>query len=278
MNDTNNNNQQYINFTFFGDYLANIQDLPIDEQNEVIVAIVRYTSQGQTPEFSKPYLKTVFNCIKFSLDKSISSASRGQGRKSKQNQTEIKTKSNENQNEIKMKSNGNQTQNNKNIEQEQELKEKKTKKEKFETIENSKFAKDLFGDEVDTTPPANKHSLREEFNFYLAAFNHLFEARYQVTPERLTKFKTRRKNFTLTQLVASLLAMSDNDFYQGKGEQGWKASPTFHLRNDENVAKFLENGDSKQFLADAQEAIDNKWEYYTQNLYPQTKGGAYAIS
>ncbi|MBQ6436757.1 hypothetical protein IJJ27_04370 [bacterium] len=134
MQQTNSKQTQFINFTFFGDYLSNIQDLPVNEQNEVIVAIVRYTSQGQTPEFSKPYLKTIFNCIKFSLDKSISSASRGQGRKSNENQTEIKSKSNGNQNEIKLKSNGNQTQNNKNIEQEH--KEKITKKKNFGSIDD----------------------------------------------------------------------------------------------------------------------------------------------
>ena len=136
MQQTNSKQTQFINFTFFGDYLSNIQDLPVNEQNEVIVAIVRYTSQGQTPEFSKPYLKTIFNCIKFSLDKSISSASRGQGRKSNENQTEIKSKSNENQNEIKLKSNENQKTNNKNIELEQEHKEKITKKKNFGSIDD----------------------------------------------------------------------------------------------------------------------------------------------
>jgi len=252
-----NQKSNFTNFTFFGDYLENLKDLPIDEQNEIIVAIVRYTSAGEQPCFSKPYLQTIFNCVKFSLDKSASSSKRGQGRKSNQNQTEIKLKSNRNQIEIKKKSNRNQTPNNMNM-----------------NMNNNKNI-NVFMSELGATSDENtnlfgektqKPNLSQEFRFYLGAFNHLFQSHYRISPEKQKKFATRRKTISLEDIITSLLVMGNDEFYQGKGKDGWKATPEYHLRNDENILKFIEKGMPTKERLMAKQAIDDKWEFYTKNV------------
>ena len=105
------NEKNVIGFTFFENYLASCENLSRRQQDQMIVSIVRYVLRNEQPTFKNKYMETMFNYMKFSLNKSVS---RSKARRnadvpvSEKNQNEIKLESNGNQIENKLESNNNQ--------------------------------------------------------------------------------------------------------------------------------------------------------------------------
>ena len=87
-------------FTIYKEYYELITLLPEKEQQELLLAIMRYMFEEIEPQLNDRQSK-IFNNLKRPLDKSKNRSKCGSITKSNENQNEIKTKSNENQNEIK---------------------------------------------------------------------------------------------------------------------------------------------------------------------------------
>lgn len=205
------------NFTFFTNYSEVIDSLPKELQAEFALALVNYGVKGEDPEFTNPILHSVFISLKYALDVSRTRAKIRQGKSNEKENVEnkkekksnkIKTETNEDKHEC--------------IEKEIEIeKEKENKKEK---------------------PLRSAHSAsRLEFDFYLWCFNKLFGREFLFSAERQKKLQTRRNKFTLEEIITSLELMATKKFFQGDNERGWIATPEYHLRNDENIIRFLED-------------------------------------
>lgn len=89
-------------FTIYKEYYDLITLLPEKDQQELLLAIVKYMFEDVEPKLNDKQTK-IFNNLKRPLDKSKNRGKNGSITKSSENQNEIKTKSNENQNENKTK-------------------------------------------------------------------------------------------------------------------------------------------------------------------------------
>lgn len=79
----------------------------------------------------------------------------------------------------------------------------------------------------------------EDTSTFISSFNSFFKSNYQVTRGRIKKMSTRRKTYTLSQILLSVKNLSLSDFHRGKNERGWIASPDFLLDTDERIDKWL---------------------------------------
>jgi hypothetical protein len=125
------------------------------------------------------------------------------------------------------------------------------------------------------TPQKNLGGERREilgFEFYIWLFNKLFKTNTRTTRGRQSKFRLRLKTIkTPDDLYISLMSMASIDFYQGRGERGWVATPDFHLRSDETVAKFLEKSDSREFEQDMKVRLPELKRQFTAERKEKTK-------
>lgn len=94
-------------FTFYREYYELITLLSEKEQQELLLAIMKYMFKDIEPDLNEKQTKIFINLIR-PLQKSKIKSKCGSITKSNNNQNEIKIKSKQNQNEIKTKSNKNQ--------------------------------------------------------------------------------------------------------------------------------------------------------------------------
>ncbi len=94
-------------FTIYKEYYELITLLSEKDQQELLLAIVKYMFEDIEPSLNDKQTK-IFNNLKRPLDKSKNKSKNRNNSKSNSHQIRNKLKSNENQNEIKLKSNENQ--------------------------------------------------------------------------------------------------------------------------------------------------------------------------
>lgn len=84
----------------------------------------------------------------------------------------------------------------------------------------------------------------------ISVFNERFGSSYQLTEGRKEKIRIRLKTFTEEQIIAAIIGMSQNKFYQGDNKTGWKADPDYLLRSDEIIDRFINSKISGKSIAD----------------------------
>lgn len=89
-------------FTIYKEYYELITLLTEKDQQELLLAIVKYMFEDTIPTLNEKQMK-IFTNLKRPLDKSKKRSKAGSSNTSNENQNEIKTITNENQNEIKAK-------------------------------------------------------------------------------------------------------------------------------------------------------------------------------
>lgn len=94
------------------------------------------------------------------------------------------------------------------------------------------------------TPIYTRHKTKEYiYNIYFLAwlekFNKLFVSQYKPTKKNNELYNLRRKTFTTEEMEKALVSMGKPGFYTGENDTGWKATPEYLLRSDEQVDKFL---------------------------------------
>lgn len=70
-------------------------------------------------------------------------------------------------------------------------------------------------------------------------FNEKFKSKYQLTPGRRDKCKTRLQTFSVDQIKQAIDNLSSKPFYRGENDSGWKADPDYLFRSDEIIDKAL---------------------------------------
>ena len=77
------------------------------------------------------------------------------------------------------------------------------------------------------------------FLTWLEKFNVLFNSQYKPTKKNNELYNLRRSTFTTEEMEKALVAISKTGFYKGENDTGWKATPDFLLKTDEQIDKFL---------------------------------------
>lgn len=285
-------------FVILPSYYDAISELPKEKQDEFLGALVRYGVAGIEPEFSDPTLRMLFKLARPNLDSSVThfdtqkkNANRGGRPKNPSKNPHENPRKNPNENPHKNPSKNRDSESecdsdsdsdmdsesecdNNLINQKEKIQKEKQpqktspvavacatepglqantgKQEFFEELARSQSGKDL----------KPKHKTSDELKVYLSAFNQLFGTKYRPVDSRLVKFKTRRKNLSLEDIITSLLLMSNEKYYKGDNDSNWRATPEYHLRNDTNITKFFEGKDDTEMRCNAREVIEENWEYY----------------
>ncbi len=150
-------------FTFFRNYHDSLNDLPLEDKKEMLVAIDDFIFEDIEPEFTG-FKQTIWKLIKPSLISS-KSHSRLYQDKTKKKSKKIKSKSNENQNEIS------DILENKNKNKEENKKRKEREKEKEEgdiigttTTNIYSFLEENFGRTISSLECEKLDSWIKEFN------------------------------------------------------------------------------------------------------------------
>lgn len=81
---------------------------------------------------------------------------------------------------------------------------------------------------------------------YISGFNKLFNTHYRLTASREKKLKDRFKEFTPEQISKALYNLASSPFHCGENDRGWKATPDFLIRSDEQVDIWLNYGGKKE--------------------------------
>lgn len=96
-----------------------------------------------------------------------------------------------------------------------------------------------------TTTKEYKNIRKKEYiyNIYFLAwlekFNKLFNSQYKPTKKNNELYNLRRSTFTVEEMERALFALGKPGFYTGDNDTGWKATPEYLLKSDEQVDKFL---------------------------------------
>ena len=76
------------------------------------------------------------------------------------------------------------------------------------------------------------------YEHYVACFNKNPNT-YKPLPSKLKKIETRLKTYTPEEIAQAIKNASQDNFYIGKNDRGWKADLTWICKNDENLEKML---------------------------------------
>lgn len=148
-------------FTFFRNYHDSLNDLPLEDKKEMLVAIDDFIFEDIEPEFTG-FKQTIWKLIKPNLISS-KSHSRLYQDKTKKKSKKIKSKSNENQNEIS------DILENKNKNKEENKKRKEREKEEGDIIDTTttniySFLEENFGRTISSLECEKLDSWMKEFN------------------------------------------------------------------------------------------------------------------
>ena len=148
-------------FTFFRNYHDSLNDLPLEDKKEMLVAIDDFIFEDIEPEFTG-FKQTIWKLIKPNLISS-KSHSRLYQDKTKKKSKKIKSKSNENQNEIS------DILENKNKEENKKRKEREKEKEEGDIIGTTttniySFLEENFGRTISSLECEKLDSWMKEFN------------------------------------------------------------------------------------------------------------------
>ena len=148
-------------FTFFRNYHDSLNDLPLEDKKEMLVAIDDFIFEDIEPEFTG-FKQTIWKLIKPNLISS-KSHSRLYQDKTKKKSKKIKSKSNENQNEIS------DILENKNKNKEENKKRKEREKEEGDIIGTTttniySFLEENFGRTISSLECEKLDSWKKEFN------------------------------------------------------------------------------------------------------------------
>lgn len=102
------------------------------------------------------------------------------------------------------------------------------------------------GLQMTTSKSVKSDKSERDIEVYVAAFNKLFNSKYEVTDGRANRLGLRLRKYSLVQLLQALENLSRSKFHQGDNERGWKADPDFLLRSDEQVDRWINTGSGKQ--------------------------------
>lgn len=95
-----------------------------------------------------------------------------------------------------------------------------------------------------------------------------------MTNTKKNKLATRLKSFTYKEIIQSLKAMAKDEFFRGRNDRGWRASPEWHLHNDEHIERFLERSNNPQNLEHMKEqSVFGEEEFSKYFDYLEDKGG-----
>jgi hypothetical protein len=220
------NKKEKTSFILYNEYWDCLEGLDHAAIGKIFEAVFRWR-RGEEVTINDPTTKVAFNFIKnqivrdekkyASLVKVRSEAgikgnkSRWENRKTSQNIASIsQTSLNENENEN----------------------------------ENDNFSNEKL--HTPLTPHKSGGRVRKEkleFRFYMWCFKRLTGRKYQEVPERERMFQARtlKGKFPLENMLTSLRMMTEDEYLMGKNEQNKVyATPDYHLRNDRQIAKFLE--------------------------------------
>ena len=96
--------------------------------------------------------------------------------------------------------------------------------------------------ESGTTDSKNSTYKTEYGQKYIDAFNRFFNSNFRLTPARVSKLKLRFKTYTADEIAQALINLSESKFHQGDNDRGWKATPDFLIRSDEQIDIWLNKG------------------------------------
>lgn len=93
-------------------------------------------------------------------------------------------------------------------------------------------------------PPTSKNSnYKTEYGQkYIDAFNRFFNSNFRLTSARVSKLKLRFKTYTADEIAQALINLSESKFHQSDNDRGWKATPDFLIRSDEQIDIWLNKG------------------------------------
>lgn len=98
-----------------------------------------------------------------------------------------------------------------------------------------------------------------EIECYILEFNSLFGTAYKVTDGRTAKLKARLNSYSLDQIMQATLNLSKSPFHRGQNDRKWMADPDFLIRSDEQIDKWLNQGQVKE--------VKPVYDYKTDPLY-----------
>lgn len=270
-------------FTALYSYYDAVEDLPIEEQDTFLGAVMRYGLAGIEPEFEDKSLVRLFKLVRPIVDSSVvrlstltANGKRG-GRPTKKTKletnqkTKAKTKC-ENQSKNRDSESECDSDSDKDSESKSNINKKNI------NIFSSTPQCDIDGNENlfgEKNLKKQKPDLKLECLFYIWSFNRLTSRKFGFTPNRLKKFKTRRKEFSLEDLIVSVYQMCNKFYYLGKNEEGevveegWYATPDWHLQNSEHITRFLEMDKDGVYRQKAKKVMADKDKW---NLFLSEKG------
>lgn len=220
------------NFMFFSEYFDVISACDDEDKEQFCYALLDYGVNGIEKNFEKKYLNALFKEISQRIKRfqKISKERANAGKKSGISRRKMSLTKNE-----------------------QKMNKKETKHEPdtdtdTDTGTGTDFKEltkvnSLVGVETPTV---------DYFGFYLFKFNEIFDRHFRKTKNLQIKFKQRLKSFLIEEIIASMCIMHTIPHYRGENERNWVASPEFHLRNDDNIAKFLAEPDAEEIISDIQ--------------------------
>lgn len=258
--------KQIRKFAFLPSYYEAAVQLPKEKRMEFLDALCMYGWTGEVPEISDPMVKALFCMAQPAIDKSSEylekkaiAGKKGGENKAKSSKLVAKGK----QNASTIVANAKQTCSKRvaNAKQNASLINNKYKiinnKYKYnQSEETSQIDVDLFGNSLEADK--NKHC-----NFYLWCFNRLTKRHFKWTKERQALYERRLKTFSPEDLITSCYIMNNLEFYLGKNDKNWFATPSWHLANNENINRFLESEDEPEYRQLAKEAFA-KWHEFEE--------------
>ena len=84
-----------------------------------------------------------------------------------------------------------------------------------------------------------KQTPKKHYDKFVGRFNEIFSRNFRTTTNMTSKFQTRMKTYTFEEIMTALERLGEWRWAHGENPSGWKATPDYLIRNDDQINKFL---------------------------------------